>query len=231
MLTATTSPEALIGRGAMDLRVSSLAWLSLVCWITGEVDRAEGYDRQIMERLRQIDHPLTLGFALTVSVCPIRLLRGDLAGAQAHLRLLHHLAEQYMPMFRPWDKAFMGYVRVLRGEAAGLARLRQGIAEWAASGTRGGYVYQRLMLSDACLRAGEIEAGLQVAAETMALIENSGLRMYEAEVRRVQGELWRACGDNDRARACFQTALDVARRQGARMWEQRAAASLDRFNL
>lgn len=230
-LTETTSPEALIGVGAMDLRVSSLAWLSLVCWITGEIDRAEGYDRQIMERLRQLDHPLTLGFALTVSVCPIRLLRGDLAEAQTYLSLLRGLAEQYLPMFRPWNKTFMGYVRVCQGEAAELAQLRQGIAEWRASGTRGGYVYQRLMLSDACLRAGEIEAGLQVAAETLALIETSGLRMYEAEVRRVQGELWRARGDDDQARACFQTALEIACAQGAKMWEERVAASLKRFNL
>ncbi len=228
-LTETTLSEALIGLGGMDLRVSGLAWLSLVSWITGEVDRAAGYDRQIMERLRQIDHPLTLGFALTASACPIMLLRGDLADAQAYLSLLHRVAEQTLPMFRPWDKVFAGYVRVCQGEVAGLAQLRQGITEWDATGTRGGYVYQRLMLSEACLRIGEIEAGLQVAAETLALIEQQGLRMYEAEVRRVQGELWRARGDEAQAVACFQAALTVAHAQGAVMWERRAAASLEQL--
>ena len=228
VLTETTAPETLIGLGSMDLRASSLAWLSLVCWMTGQVDRAEGYFRQAMERLRQIDHPLTLGFVLTASTCPRMLLRGDLIAVQQHIELLHRVAETYLPMFRPWDAVFTGYMRVCQGEAAGITQLRQGIAQWEASGTRGGYVHQRLLLSDACLRTGEIETGLQIVAETLALIESSGMRMYEAEVRRMQGELWQAHGDDAQAQACFQTALAIARSQAARMWEQRAASSLER---
>ncbi len=154
------------------------------------------------------------------------MLRGDRAGMQAPLAQLHRVAEQYLPMLRPWDKVYTGYVRVYQGDAAGLDLMRQGLADWAASGSLGGYVYQHLLLSEACLHSGQIEAGLQVAAEALALIESRDLRMYEAEIRRVQGELWRAQGDEARAVACFRQALDVAQQQGARLSAQRATASL-----
>jgi len=39
------------------------------------------------------------------------------------------------------------------GGSTGLAQLQQGITEWNATGQRGGYVYQRLLLMEACLQA------------------------------------------------------------------------------
>nr|MBP7688941.1 hypothetical protein [Thermoflexales bacterium] len=69
------------------------------------------------------------------------------------------------------------------------------------------------------------DVGLQTAADLVAQIEQYGLHMYEAEVRRVQGELWRARGDHAQAQACFQQALAVAQSQGAAMWEQRIMRS------
>jgi len=55
---------------------------------------------------------------------------------------------------------------------------------------------------------------LQVAAAVLALIEQHNWRMYEAEVRSVQGEWWLARGKHDQACACFQAALAVARARG-----------------
>jgi predicted ATPase len=102
------------------------------------------------------------------------------------------------------------------------------------------------------LKAGDqIEGGLAVAAEALALVETTGERFYEAELHRLCGELLRRQGagegrpcpaepaaarprDPDRrglaeAEACFRRALDVARRQGAKSLELRAALSLARL--
>ena len=56
-------------------------------------------------------------------------------------------------------------------------------------------------------------------------------RWWEAEVYRLQGVLLlqRSPSDVDRAEACFQQALDVARRQQARALELRAALRLSRL--
>ena len=74
-------------------------------------------------------------------------------------------------------------------------------------------------------------------AEARAQVEKSDERWWEAELHRLQGEvLLAAAGDggrdrdsSDGAEACFQSALEVARRQQARSFELRAALSLSRL--
>jgi tetratricopeptide (TPR) repeat protein len=222
--------EALLGQMGIDLRTNCLAWLLVARWVQGEADRAEAHYQQVLQRAQQIDHPVSLAAALTLGICPWLLDQKELTKAAQHLVTLRHLAEAYVPLFQPWDKVFTGYVRVCQGDRAGLAQLQQGIVDWTATGTRGGYVHQHLLLMEACLQAGEIERGLQTAAEVVAQIEQHDWRMYEAEVRRVQGELWRARGDQAQAWACFEAALAVARAQGARLWEERAVRSLEELS-
>jgi predicted ATPase len=65
----------------------------------------------------------------------------------------------------------------------------------------------------------------------LALVDQSGERWWEAELYRLLGELWLARSTRQTAEAetCFHQALDVARSQGAKSWELRAAMSLSRL--
>jgi adenylate cyclase len=52
----------------------------------------------------------------------------------------------------------------------------------------------------------------------------------QAELLRIRGKLLLAAGEEaPAAQACFQRALDIARQQGARSWELRAATSMARL--
>lgn len=84
-------------------------------------------------------------------------------------------------------------------------------------------------LAEAYLAQGAVREGLDAIEEGLAFVEASGERLWEAEIHRVKGELLRLQGEGARAEAGFQKALDVARRQGARSLELRAATSLARF--
>jgi hypothetical protein len=53
-------------------------------------------------------------------------------------------------------------------------------------------------------------------------------RALEAELYRVRGDALIACGHCQRAEESYQVAHSVARRQGAKLWELRAATSLAR---
>ena len=55
--------------------------------------------------------------------------------------------------------------------------------------------------------------------------------MYEAELHRLKGELllMQNAGDSVEAEHCFQTAIEVARRQGGKSLELRATTSLARL--
>ena len=83
------------------------------------------------------------------------------------------------------------------------------------------------MLAEALGKAGEAEEGLRVLAEGLALVEQHGERVHEAELYRLKGELLLLSGDNDTAaHTCFQQALHIARQQQAKSLELRTAMSL-----
>jgi predicted ATPase len=86
------------------------------------------------------------------------------------------------------------------------------------------------MLAEAHSSMGQPEAGLTALSEALTLVETTGERYYEAELHRLQGELLlQAAPDVARVEACFQQALDTARRQQAKSLELRAAMSLSRL--
>jgi predicted ATPase len=87
------------------------------------------------------------------------------------------------------------------------------------------------LLAEAYARAGQPEAGLQAVAEALTQVEATEERWCEAELHRLQGtlRLQLASAEADKAEACFQRALDVARRQQAKALELRAALHLSRL--
>jgi predicted ATPase len=113
----------------------------------------------------------------------------------------------------------------------GIAQLQQGVAARRVTGAQWTRPLMFVMLAEAHGYAGQVEAGLHVLAEACAVIPHSGDRNYEAEVYRLKGELLLACAAESHpdAEACFQQALDVARKQQAKSLELRSAMSLSRL--
>jgi predicted ATPase len=84
------------------------------------------------------------------------------------------------------------------------------------------------LLADVCGHRNHTAEGLQALAEADTLIEQHEERWWEAEVCRLRGVLLlrQAVPQPEEAEACFQRALEVARRQQAKSLELRAAMSL-----
>ena len=63
------------------------------------------------------------------------------------------------------------------------------------------------------------------------MVDTTGERHTEAELHRLKGELLLVLPTDHttEAEACFQQALDIARRQQAKSWELRAVMSLARL--
>ena len=120
----------------------------------------------------------------------------------------------------------------MQGDAAtGVVQIRQGLAVHQDMGIKLGQPYSLALLAEAYGQTGQPEAGLQVLAEALTLVEATEERGWEAELRRLKGALLlRLQNPNvSQAEACFQQALAVARGQQARSLELRAAMSLARL--
>jgi len=126
--------------------------------------------------------------------------------------------------FRGWAIAAAG-----RGEE-GIAEMRRSIPEVMVSGA---LVWPPLLLPtfvESCGKSGRVDEGLDWVTKGLATAEQTGLRVVEAELHRLKGELRmiKNAGDVVEAECCLRTAIDVARRQSARLFELRATISLAR---
>jgi class 3 adenylate cyclase/tetratricopeptide (TPR) repeat protein len=82
------------------------------------------------------------------------------------------------------------------------------------------------VLARAYGRRGAPEEGLQVIAEALAWSEETGSHFFDAELHRHRAGLLLRMQCMDKAEQSYRKALKVARGQGARMWELRAACDL-----
>ena len=126
-------------------------------------------------------------------------------------------------------------VMVNSGEAdAGLLQFDQVYAAYRGSGARIGAPWLLALRAEMLAKMGRFEEGLRTVEEALACVEETGERYHEAEAHRLRGELLVSQGGEDapaRAEAAFRTSLEIARRQGTKMLELRAATSLARLIL
>jgi class 3 adenylate cyclase/tetratricopeptide (TPR) repeat protein len=125
--------------------------------------------------------------------------------------------------FRGWAMAAAG-----RGEE-GIAEMRRSIYPIVAG--LPSTVLLLTVLAEICGKNGRAEVGLDLVAEGLVTAEQTGLMVAEAELHRVKGELLmiKDPGNVAEAERCLRTAIDVARRQGAKLFELRATVSLARL--
>jgi predicted ATPase len=86
-------------------------------------------------------------------------------------------------------------------------------------------------LAETCGKNGHAEEGLDLVAQGLAGGEQTGQRLAEAELYRLRGELLmiKDPGNVVEGERSLRTAIDVARRQGARLFELRTTVSVARL--
>jgi class 3 adenylate cyclase/tetratricopeptide (TPR) repeat protein len=143
------------------------------------------------------------------------------------LRLTREFA---MPTHTATARIHEGYVIAHRDDPrAGGAAIREGIADLAATEVVLFSGYYRALLAETYQMQGDTDGALAVLAEALSHTERTGERWCEAELIRRIGESHRLEGNRDAAESHFAQAIEIARRQSAKLFELRAAASLARL--
>jgi class 3 adenylate cyclase/predicted ATPase len=114
---------------------------------------------------------------------------------------------------------------------AGLEEMRRGLAAKQATGAEIKVPYYLGLMAGLLGQSGLAGDALALVDDALARVEATGERWFKAELHRLRGTLLLVLPEPDRegAEACFRHALAVAREQGAKMWELRAARSLARL--
>jgi predicted ATPase len=206
-----------------------MASLAQLLWCLGYPDQALQCNREVVRLAQELSHPNSLAHAMYYAI-RLHLLRGEaseadeLAEAALALSTRHGFTfwTAMIPFLQGWSLSLQGQ------GAEGAARMRAGFADALATGTKTMRPMFCALLAGAYGQVGRLDLAWQILSDALDAIEESGQRYYEAETYRFKGELHlrEAPPDVEQAVACFQRALDIARRQQARSWELRAAMSL-----
>jgi predicted ATPase len=82
------------------------------------------------------------------------------------------------------------------------------------------------VLAEAHARLGQLVEGLNCLTEAAQIVESTDLRIPEADIYRVRGDLLNSTGDWAAAEQSYRQALAIAQRQSAKLFELRAATGL-----
>jgi predicted ATPase/class 3 adenylate cyclase len=227
-------PEAhhpLTSIAAFDMRAVALSYLALELLILGYPEQARQWDSQALSWSRNLRHPHTQAFSLHYSAVFHLLGRAEPAAEDLIDELRSLAAEHRFPVWLAGADVMRGHLLTARAEVpAGLARARQGLAARTATGLSYHQTYFGGLLAAACLQAAEAEEAASLLAAALATVTRTGERWFEAELHRLSGECHLAhAGDRAAAETCFCRAIAIAREQGAKLWELRAATSLARL--
>ena len=236
---ATYDPELHISipsrYGGYDLAVGCRIFLALVLWYVGYPDQSLRTIREAVELAKKLKHPYSLAAAYFFS-------------AWVHVdRHEPHLAQQCADacMKLSSEEGFVfqsAHGRVVQGWALaaqdhvqeGLARMRQGIEDYAATGAENERPHLLALIADAYAKAGQLPDVMAALEEAFTVMRKAGFDFNgpdAAELYRIKGELLLALSSENAAQAesLFQEAMDIANRQSARSLELRAAVSLGRL--
>jgi adenylate cyclase len=217
----------LLGHDPGTLASGYLAWIS---WLQGHADEARQHAGSCLARAEAAGHPLNRAFALVMSL-QVELYRRDADATHALHASFTSLVDEYgfeLPYPGVYNATSGGLVQ--SGEVvSALARLREGISTCRDIHARQALSQLLATLAETELRQEEAQKGLAAIKEAEDFVEETGERFWEAEIRRLKGELLWLDGEHGRAETCFATALELARGQGALSLELRAATSLARL--
>jgi tetratricopeptide (TPR) repeat protein len=147
-------------------------------------------------------------------------------------RALTIATEQGFQFRRAWNLILMGWIVGEQGQIPdGIEIMSHGLDDYRTTGAQVSTPWFLALFSEMHGRAEQVDHGLVLMAQAIAMMSETGQRFYHAELHRLRGGLLLIqSSDNDNeAEVCFHQAIDIAQNQQAKSLELRAATSLARL--
>jgi class 3 adenylate cyclase/predicted ATPase len=222
------SDDGLAFRFGHDAGVAAMLFLAFTLWTLGDVGRAVSLVGDADARITGLDHVGTRAFTITHTAL-FALMRGDPSRAtQDAVQLAQLTREHDLPLWRAYAVFLDGLARAQSGAPGdGLEDMRRG-AELLPEQHLAYDGLLKIALAESEARAGNVDRALVILDEGLATSERIGYRSFEAELHRLRGEmlLKRDSANSATAEEALQTAIAVAKKQGTRSFQLRAALAL-----
>jgi len=198
-------------------------------WFLGYPDQAHRHADVALVEARKLTHIQSMASALAIGAL-VYSFRRDVPRTHELVSELLTLAEEHdLSHYRAFGTVMDGWTLTwLHKPAEGLEQLRRGREQFRANASRLHYPHFSALMAEAYCALGDLQRGLAVCDDGIAEAARTGGAYYEPEVFRLKGELLRTHAPME-AEALFREAAALARKQGAKATELRAAISLARM--
>ena len=223
--------RSLVSLRGLDPAPSALAYAACCLWCLGYPEQALEHSQKAFALARALDHAFSLADVLCYAGCVFDEMRRDAPALKDHAEELMRLSnESGLAGWLADATCFWGEALTILGPIReGMTQLREVMAARRSAGARCHFSGILGSLAKAQAKAGYPEEGLATLAETLALVEETDERYFEAELYRLRAELLLMQGNEADAEASLHKAIKVTRRQRAKSWELRATVSLARL--
>jgi predicted ATPase len=233
--------EALILQLGEDIGIVHRHYARLALQVLGYPDQALASSRGALALAEALSHPFILAHELALSAFFYQFRReGRTAQPRAEAAIDLVSEHGLSPFWGAQATLMRGWALSEQGQAEeGISDLRHALDVYQTFGHCLTRPYNLGLLAEALGKAERAQEGLAVLGEALATAHQTGERWYDAELHRLQGELMLEPLESGapspeaeaEAEACFEQAIDIARSQGARLFELRAMMSLARLRM
>jgi predicted ATPase len=221
------------GKYAQETPATARAWLAHASWHSGDLDRARRLIKEAIGLRGELDHVPSTAIAVLVKIF-IEGYRNDLESVVADAENLLKIGQQHgMDFYVAISRVYLSWARGRLADARGSAdELRSWLDAYASQGNRLGVPYFLGCLADLEVAAGDNERALALIDEGLAMADEGGQQVWDAYLLRLQGDilLKRDPAHPAPAEIAYQTAIAVAKRQGARGYELLASLALAKLS-
>jgi class 3 adenylate cyclase/predicted ATPase len=213
-------------RYGMDVGAVALAYRSWCLAMLGHSEKAIEDRGALLENLESIKHPFTL--ARAQNWCSmISAVQRDWRGALQFADRAIELAREYdLQMVGALGLAMHGFAHAAVDPISTSAiELRNGLNVYRCTGARVQVPFLLSLFAEASLARMNWSDSMSAISEALSLIEETGESHVVSELYRIRGDLLVSSKKADSELDYFK-ALELARLQGTRLFELRAAMSL-----
>jgi predicted ATPase len=197
--------------------------------LCGDIDEGVAHSLDALGYAEELRHPHSICYVLSF-VAGTYLCGGNPQAAfPVADRTVVQSNEKGFPQWVAGGLMLRGWARLEVGELeAGLADIQSSIRALERTGTRIWMQFSHYLLARALAADHQWAKAAEIVDRLLTEIRAGGGRWYESEVTRLRGDILRGQHKPvSEVEACYESAIAIARRQGARLWELRAMESLD----
>ncbi len=220
-------------------------------WFLGQPEQALERIQEALRLARELSEPHGLAQALFFAAVLHQLRREERKAQENAEAAIAVSREHGLALYQAMSTATRGWALILQErQEEGIQQMGEGLAAHRLTGAEVILPHFLAVLVEAFAKTRQVDEGLRVLEEALAVVHRNGERYYLAELYRIKGDLIllqatdrglsRAArsgvpvlearrSEVAEAEACFHQSIKIARQQKAKSWELRAGMSLARL--